>query len=44
MRWYQFDPTKWWVLLLTRVGQAWDLRRVPRAQIERVRAAASSQT
>jgi len=37
VRWYHFDPTKWWVWTLARVGLARGLRRVPRASIEAAR-------
>ena len=36
-RLHQFDPTKWWIWLLSKVGAAWDLRRVPRETVLRVR-------
>ncbi len=39
VRWFHFDPTKWFVWSLERMGLAWDLRRTPRASIERARAA-----
>lgn len=29
VRWHQFDPTKWWVWLFSKLGLAWNLRRVP---------------
>jgi len=37
VRWYQFDPTKWFVWVLARVRLASELRRVPPEMIERVR-------
>ncbi len=40
VRWYHFDPTKWWVWSLARVGLARNLRRVPKARIDAVRRAA----
>lgn len=40
VRWYQFDPTKWWVWTMDRVGLAGELRRVPRERIEAARRAA----
>jgi stearoyl-CoA desaturase (delta-9 desaturase) len=40
VRWYHFDPTKWFVWGLSRTGLAWDLRRTPRETILRARAAA----
>jgi len=36
--WWHFDPTKWFVWSLARVGLARDLRRTPREAIERARA------
>ena len=36
IRWYHFDPTKWWVWTAARVGLARGLRR---ASAERVEAA-----
>jgi stearoyl-CoA desaturase (delta-9 desaturase) len=37
MRWYHFDPTKWFVWSLARVGVTKDLSRTPPAAIERAR-------
>jgi stearoyl-CoA desaturase (delta-9 desaturase) len=37
VRWYQWDPTKWLIALLERIGLARDLRTTPRAVIERTR-------
>jgi stearoyl-CoA desaturase (Delta-9 desaturase) len=28
-RWYQWDPTKWWIFGLRAVGLAWQLKRTP---------------
>ena len=39
VRWYHFDPTKWWVWSLSKVGLAWDLRRMPSEAILRARQA-----
>ncbi len=39
VRWYQFDPTKWIVWMLSKVGLASDLKRVSREAIERARQA-----
>jgi stearoyl-CoA desaturase (delta-9 desaturase) len=39
VRWYHFDPTKWWIWTLARLGLAKDLRRVPPARIEAARRA-----
>ena len=41
VRWYHFDPTKWFVWGLSKVGLARDLRRMPRQAIERARANAT---
>jgi len=27
VRWYQWDPSKWVIFLMSKVGLAWDLRR-----------------
>lgn len=37
LRWFQFDPTKWFVWTLSRVGVTWDLKRTPQAAIERAK-------
>ncbi len=37
VRWHHFDPTKWWVWSLGRLGQTWDLRRASRARIASAR-------
>ena len=37
VRWFHFDPTKWFVWSLEKVGLARDLRRTPRAAIARAR-------
>jgi stearoyl-CoA desaturase (delta-9 desaturase) len=46
IRFSHFDPTKWWVWTLSKVGLAWDLRRVPaeaiRRALEQVRAGGTS--
>jgi stearoyl-CoA desaturase (delta-9 desaturase) len=42
MRWYHFDPTKWFVWSLARVGVTFDLTRTPREAIERARRLAAS--
>ena len=41
VRWYHFDPTKWWVWGLSHLGQTWDLRRASQERIERARQAAA---
>lgn len=33
VRWYQWDPTKWFIGMLALCGQTYDLQRVTRAQI-----------
>jgi stearoyl-CoA desaturase (delta-9 desaturase) len=38
VRWWHFDPTKWFVWSLSRVGLARDLRRTPPEEIRRARA------
>ncbi len=42
IRWYHFDPTKWWVWSMSQVGLARGLRRVPPLRIEAARAAVRS--
>lgn len=37
IRWYHFDPTKWWVWTLSKVRLTRDLKRVPKQAIERAR-------
>jgi len=37
IRWYHFDPTKWWVWTASRLGLARQLRRVPADRIEAAR-------
>jgi stearoyl-CoA desaturase (delta-9 desaturase) len=37
VRWYHFDPTKWFVWSMARVGVTHGLTRTPRAAIERAR-------
>ena len=39
VRWYQFDPSKWFIALLSRLGLAWDLRRVSNFRIMAARLA-----
>jgi stearoyl-CoA desaturase (delta-9 desaturase) len=36
IRWFDFDPTKWWVWTMSKLGLTWQLRRVP---VERITAA-----
>ncbi len=42
-RWYHFDPTKWFVWTLSKVGVTRDLRRVPKSAIAKAREVAASQ-
>ncbi len=37
VRWYHFDPTKWIVFLLGKVGVTWDIKRTPVDAILRAR-------
>jgi stearoyl-CoA desaturase (delta-9 desaturase) len=37
VRWYQFDPTKWWIWSMAKLGLARRLRRVPNDRIEAAR-------
>jgi stearoyl-CoA desaturase (delta-9 desaturase) len=37
IRWYHFDPTKWFVWTMSKVGVTYGLRRTPAAAIERAR-------
>lgn len=39
VRWYNFDPTKWWIWSAKQIGLASHLRRIPRERIEAARAA-----
>ncbi|MBI4564682.1 MAG: acyl-CoA desaturase [Planctomycetes bacterium] len=34
-RWYHFDPSKWWVWILSKVGLAWGLKRVPAEMVRK---------
>ena len=42
IRWYHFDPTKWWVYCLSKVGVTRDLRRTPKERIESARRAVAA--
>jgi stearoyl-CoA desaturase (delta-9 desaturase) len=42
VRWYHFDPTKWFLYLAAKVRLVRELRRVPHAAIEAARAAAQA--
>jgi len=33
VRWYHWDPTKWCIFAMSKVGLAWDLRRTPNQRI-----------
>lgn len=33
VKWYQWDPSKWFILSLNKLGLAWNLTRTPEAQI-----------
>lgn len=37
VRWYHFDPTKWFVWILSKCGLAWDLKRISKRAIRRAR-------
>ena len=39
IRWYHFDPGKWLLWTLSKLGLASDLKRAPREMIERARQA-----
>jgi len=43
VQWYQFDPTKWFVWTMSKIGFTWDLRRTPEDRrlevLKRVKAA-----
>ncbi len=40
VRWYQWDPSKWIIALLAKMGLAWDLKRVSRFSILHAKLAA----
>ena len=42
VRWYHFDPTKWFVWTMSKIGFTQNLRRTPRAAIERAKAAVAA--
>jgi stearoyl-CoA desaturase (delta-9 desaturase) len=44
IRWYHFDPTKWWVWTSARLGLTRKLRRVPAERIKAVRRAVRLQS
>jgi len=37
VRWYHFDPTKWLIFSLSKLGLAWNLKRIPAHVIEKAR-------
>lgn len=43
VRWYQWDPTKWIIASLARIGWAWDLKRVSGFRILAAKLAAEKQ-
>jgi len=43
VRWYQWDPSKWMIAVLARVGLAWDLKRVSTFRILAARLSAEKQ-
>ena len=43
VRWYQWDPSKWLIAVFSKIGLAWDLRRVPAFRIIAARLAADHQ-
>jgi len=43
VRWFHFDPTKWWICATALCGLARNLRRVPRERIAAVRAVVSAE-
>ena len=40
IRWYHWDPTKWVIWSMARLGLAWDLKKTPDLQIGQARSAA----
>jgi stearoyl-CoA desaturase (delta-9 desaturase) len=42
VRWYHFDPTKWWIWSMGRLGLTSDLRRIPDERIAAVRTATAN--
>ena len=43
VRWYHWDPSKWVIVLLSRIGLVWDLKKVPALSILQARQAAELQ-
>jgi len=33
IRWYHWDPSKWCIFLMSKVGVAWDLKRTPEQKV-----------
>ena len=44
IRWYHYDPTKWWVWMAARLGLAYGLRRVPAERVEAARRATTARS
>ena len=44
VRWYHFDPTKWWIWTLNKLGLTRNLRRIATERIRAVRMAVSGST
>lgn len=44
VRWYHWDPSKWFIFLSSHVGLAWGLKRAPEQQILEARRASAAQT
>ncbi len=42
VRWYQWDPSKWFIALMQRLGLAWDLKRISSYRILEARLAAEN--
>jgi stearoyl-CoA desaturase (delta-9 desaturase) len=34
VRWYHWDPSKWCIFTMSKLGLAWDLKRTPARMIE----------
>jgi stearoyl-CoA desaturase (Delta-9 desaturase) len=37
IRWYQYDPTKWTIILLYHLGLAYDLRFIPETEVQKAK-------
>lgn len=44
VRWYQFDPSKWLIYALSKVGLTWNLKRISKFRIMDAKLAAESQS